>query len=129
MGVTIGPDGSYEPNPRRDRTDKQPATTTPAPTSDQPETLQILGTPYAVQVVYMHEGPCGQTLGLCCSDTRTLTVHSDQNSENTARTLMHEAIHAILAESGWTHAIEDIEEGIVTAIESGLWQAGFRLVK
>jgi hypothetical protein len=126
MGVTIGPDGNYVPNPRRDRTDKQPP---PATTSDQPETLQILGTPYAVQVMYLHEGPCGQTLGLCCSSTRTLTVHSEQSTENTARTLMHEAIHAILAESGWTHAIEEIQEGIVTAIEAGLWQAGFRLVR
>lgn len=87
--------------------------------------VMILGTEYEIELLDEIEG---NLYGLTCSDEKTIKVKISDDS-TTRRTVLHEIVHAILFESGMTWLLESspgLEEGIVRALEHGLWQAGYR---
>ncbi len=95
-----------------------------------PQRIEILGCEYQIQLV--------DDLG---DDTPDLIIEgeidvqrkqiaiSSSKGVNREAVLLHETIHGILAQSGLTHQLDEkLEESIVTAIEEGLFYAGYRRV-
>lgn len=83
-------------------------------------TVNVLGQTYTVKFVPMGE----DTFGDCCTDKKVIRINVDHGDQST--TLVHEVLHAILAESGLKHlldATEGLEESLVCAIEHGLTTA------
>lgn len=83
-------------------------------------TVNVLGRTYQVKFVAMGE----DTFGDCCTDKKVIRINQDHGDQ--ATTLVHEVLHAILAESGLKHlldATEGLEEALVRAIEHGLTTA------
>lgn len=88
---------------------------------EAPRTISILGQPYQIRRSDLTEDH-----GFLDTDARV--IHISRETSEPDRTLLHEVLHAILVESGQRWSIgEDHEEGVVRALESGLWQAGYRL--
>lgn len=64
--------------------------------------------------------------GRCDTERKCILISESTGQED--QTLLHEVLHAILAESGISWIVGESEEGIVRAIEGGLWRAGYRRV-
>ena len=65
-----------------------------------------------------------------CCDIEAQIITIDKDCPFPDRVELHEVMHAILAVSGLTHLLEDYqEEAIVTALENGLIQAGYKRPK
>lgn len=89
-----------------------------------PKSVQILGVKYKVQLKkdLVDEGvDCD---GLCSSSTRTIFIESGLEPKFKFDVLIHEMLHAILYESGYSDVLEasgfNLEEGIVLSLEHGL---------
>ncbi len=92
-----------------------------------PSSVNILGQTYTVSISKLPDGLHGQ----CDTEKYAITISENQDEVNIKKTLLHEVVHAILHQTGWEYAIDDSkisEEGIVRALEHGLWQAGYRMV-
>lgn len=80
--------------------------------------MLILGREY--RVVFRQDM---EDFGQCHPDEGVLEVKS--GVPQMAATLLHETMHAILAESGLTHLLDNnLEEAIVRAMENGLMRSG-----
>lgn len=91
---------------------------------NRPTTENILGQQFTVEYVPQKqldshdEDVHGQTLGF----RKLIQIRESLTGDDLGATLLHEYLHAILHVSGWTYSLDDkVEEGIVTAIENGLW--------
>ena len=82
--------------------------------------VDVLGQPYEIirQPLEDH--------GRCDTERKCIVISETTGQEG--QTLLHEVLHAILAESGLSWIVGESEEGIVRAIEGGLWRAGYRRV-
>lgn len=83
-------------------------------------TVNVLGRTYTVKFVPMPDDEFGD----CCTDKKVIRINPDHGDQ--ATTLVHEVLHAILAESGLKHLLdshEGLEEALVRAIEHGLTTA------
>lgn len=89
-----------------------------------PKRLNILGYNYPVYVVKDLKDSDGTKLdGLMeVKPFRRIKIDADLSTHDKYSTLIHEAIHAILCVSGSSSIIdnENIEEGLVLALENGL---------
>ena len=89
-----------------------------------PKTIKILGREYKIRRKRMKKAEWA----FCEDDTATIWMRSGIKGETAEQTLLHEVIHALLFRSG--HKFDMTpgqEEAIVRAMESGLWDAGYRL--
>ena len=83
--------------------------------------INILGQTWSIQYRPIEE------LGICDNENKTLIINPKQDKTEQESTELHEALHAILCVSGVSSVLTDeIEEAVVTAIENGLYQAGYR---
>lgn len=92
--------------------------------TDVPEAIEILGQSYSVRRCEHIEHH-----GECRSDSKEIVLHKDSTGDTAEQVLLHEAMHAILHESGIAFAMENfpgLEESTVRALEHGLWRAGYR---
>lgn len=88
---------------------------------DIPSVVNVLGQPYRIVREKIED------FGGCDSDAKIITIRKGLRSENRQKTLLHETLHAVLAESGHAFQMgEGAEEAVVRAIENGLYQAGWR---
>ena len=80
--------------------------------------LPILGREHSVQVDSISDR--GEY------DSFTATIRINENDPDKRSVLVHEAIHAILYESGLCHVLErdNLEEAVVLAVENGLMRSG-----
>ena len=61
-------------------------------------------------------------------DAAIIWLRSGLKGDDADQTLLHEVIHACLFRSGSKYQLDErLEEGIVRALEHGLYQAGYRL--
>lgn len=94
--------------------------------------LSVMGSPYAVEFVSASmEMPEGDRESAGCTDiwSREIKLNREEIRDkglSTASVMLHELIHAVLAESGWSSLLsqydskEGLEEALVTALENGL---------
>lgn len=87
-----------------------------------PRSLPILGREYLVRRKRM------SSVGMCDFNTGIIYLQSGIRGEVAEATLIHEAIHAVLHESGLHFNWDDkFTESVVRALEHGLFRAGYRL--
>lgn len=86
----------------------------------RPTQVMVMGVPYSIE--YVGEDVLDQyQVGETCSTERTIKITASQSEDACHSTLLHEAIHAILAVSGAVHGLsEAAEERMVLALENGL---------
>lgn len=66
----------------------------------------------------------------CDNDAETIWLKSGVKGVTAEQSLLHEVIHALLFRSGHGFNITaGQEEAIVRALESGLWDTGYRLTE
>lgn len=86
-------------------------------TNKFPTRITVLGQKIKVVQVELDE-----LYGDFTPSKKIIRINERLTEEEKYQTLMHEAIHAALELAGWSHALSnETEEGIVRAIENGLW--------
>jgi len=91
----------------------------------RPTEENILGTEFTVDYVGIKqlsgtpdEDVHGETHGF----QKKILIRDSLTGDDLVSTLLHEYMHAILHVSGWTYALDEKhEEGVVSALESGLY--------
>lgn len=88
--------------------------------------IEVFGQRWAVRVVGQ-DRLCEDSEGECHFETREILISNRLDGPQRDSVLIHEVIHAILCVSGMSEILGDrLEEAVITAIENGLHQAGFR---
>lgn len=92
-----------------------------------PKSVRILGETFRVEVVDQTEEVDEDGTsphGIIQFDSRVIKIKGDLTIRQQYRTLVHEALHAVLAVSGMEElcASEEVEEGFVRALEHGMCQ-------
>lgn len=84
--------------------------------------ITILGRVYPI----VYEDLSAENIwGEHCQDELNIRIHNDLTDEQTRTTILHEALHAILHESGLNRCLtKKLEESICRAIENGLFRSG-----
>jgi hypothetical protein len=90
-----------------------------------PKSLQIMGAKIKIKYVDSldKKGSDADTYGECVPFKRVIYIAKGKHEteQEVYHTILHEAIHCILALSGTGHSLEhDQEESIVLALETGL---------
>lgn len=82
-----------------------------------PTKITVLG-----QKIKVQQAELDDLYGDFTPSKKTIRINEKLTEEEKYQTLLHEAIHASLELAGWSHALShETEEGIVRAIENGLW--------
>lgn len=80
--------------------------------------VQVMGHEFKIQLV-----PNLEDAGETDLHTRTISIRSELSLEEQWLTLFHELCHAALGTGGVAYALnnEGLEEGVVRALEHGVW--------
>lgn len=88
--------------------------------------IELLGQQWTVRVVGSAE-MCDDTQGECHFERREILISNSLDGPHRDSVLLHECLHAILSISGLSEVLgERLEEAVITSVENGLHQAGYR---
>lgn len=86
-----------------------------------PDRIDIFGREYTVSYEKLDQ----DTYGTCCGIDAKIEINNECDFSTHRATFVHEAIHAILFESGLNKTLKGhLEEAICTALEHGLIRSG-----
>ena len=87
-----------------------------------PKKIVVLGIPYDVlgvpTVADVNEEGNGRLHGVCYTEQKKIRVSTEGCDELTTKVMLHEVLHAVMAETG---LIVDREEDFVTRLTDGLF--------
>lgn len=90
-----------------------------------PKTVQVSGATYKVietdKMPGAGDDPNIYVHGLCDATRKTIYINKADSDKVKRETLLHEILHAIIAQAGLTHLMaHEMEEALVCALENGL---------